>query len=96
MTCIAAAGNSGGPVQYPAALPNVLAVAAIGKIDKFPRDSYHVETVNPDIDAQRYVTAKFSCFGAQVDVCAPGVAIVSSVPPNNLWPGTARRWRRRT
>jgi subtilisin len=91
VACIAAAGNSGGPVQYPAASPNVLAVAAIGKIDEFPRDSYHVETVNPDIDAQGYFTAKFSCFGPQVDVCAPGVAIVSSVPPNNFaaWDGTS-------
>lgn len=91
VACIAAAGNSGGPVQYPAASPHVLAVAAIGKIDEFPRDSYHAETINPDVDAQGYFTAKFSCFGPQVDVCAPGVAIVSSVPPNNFaaWDGTS-------
>jgi subtilisin family serine protease len=91
VACIAAAGNSGGPVQYPAASPQVLAVTAIGKIDEFPRDSYHVETVNPDVDAQGYVTARFSCFGPQVDVCAPGVGIVSSVPPNNFaaWDGTS-------
>jgi subtilisin family serine protease len=91
VACIAAAGNSGGPVQYPAASPHVLAVAAIGKIDEFPRDSYHCETINPDVDAQGYFTAKFSCYGPQVDVCAPGVAIVSSVPPNNFaaWDGTS-------
>jgi subtilisin family serine protease len=91
VACIAAAGNSGGPVQYPAASPQVLAVAAIGKIDEFPHDSYHTETVNPDVDAQGYFTARFSCFGPQVDVCAPGVAIVSSVPPGNFaaWDGTS-------
>ncbi|MFK3736842.1 S8 family serine peptidase [Massilia sp. TN1-12] len=91
VACIAAAGNSGGPVQYPAASPNVLAVAAVGKIDEFPRDSYHAETINPDVDAQGYFTAWFSCFGPEVDVCAPGVAIVSSVPPNNFaaWDGTS-------
>lgn len=91
IACIAAAGNSGGAVQYPAASPNVLAVAAIGKLDEFPRDSYHAETINPDVDAQGYFTAKFSCFGPEVDVCAPGVAIVSSVPPNNFaaWDGTS-------
>jgi subtilisin family serine protease len=91
VACIAAAGNSGGPVQYPAASPQVLAVAAIGKIDEFPRDSYHVATINPDVDAQGYFTARFSCFGPQVDVCAPGVGIVSSVPPNNFgaWDGTS-------
>jgi subtilisin family serine protease len=91
VACIAAAGNSGGPVQYPAASPHVLAVAAIGKIDEFPRDSYHIETVNPDVDAQGYFTARFSCFGPQVDICAPGVGIVSSVPPANFaaWDGTS-------
>jgi subtilisin family serine protease len=91
IACIAAAGNSGGPVQYPAASPHVLAVAAIGKIDEFPRDSYHTETVNPDVDAQGYFSAKFSCHGPQVDVCAPGVAVVSSVPPDGhaAWDGTS-------
>lgn len=91
VACIAAAGNSGGPVQYPAASPHVLAVAAIGKLDQFPPDSYHTETVGQDIDPQGFFTARFSCAGPQVDVCAPGVAIVSAVPPNNFaaWDGTS-------
>jgi len=91
VACIAAAGNSGGPVQYPAASPNVLAVSALGKLGEFPADSYHMETVNMDADAEGYFTAKFSCFGPQVDVAAPEVAIVSSVPPNNFaaWDGTS-------
>ena len=91
VACIAAAGNSGGPVQYPASSPHVLAVGAIGKIGEFPPDSYHSETVGADIDGQGYFTARFSCFGPQVDVCAPGVAVVSSVPPNNFaaWDGTS-------
>jgi subtilisin family serine protease len=91
VACIAAAGNSGEPVQYPASSPNVLAVAAIGKIGEFPPDSYHTETMNGDADAEGYFTARFSCYGPRVDVCAPGVAIVSSVPPNNFaaWDGTS-------
>ena len=91
VACIAAAGNSGGAVQYPAASPHVLAVTAVGKINEFPQDSYHVETINPDFDAQGFFTAKFSCFGPEVDVCAPGVGIVSSVPPGNFaaWDGTS-------
>jgi len=91
IACIAAAGNSSGPVQYPASSQHVLAVGAIGKIGEFPPDSYHAETVGPDIDMQGYFTARFSCFGPQVDVCAPGVAVVSSVPPNNFaaWDGTS-------
>ena len=91
IACIVAAGNSSGPVQYPASSPNVLAVGAIGKIDEFPPDSYHAETLSQDVDANGFFTAKFSCYGPQVGVCAPGVAIVSTVPPNNYaaWDGTS-------
>jgi len=91
IACIAAAGNSAAAVQYPASSPHVLAVAAIGKLGEFPADSYHAETIGTDIDMYGYFTARFSCFGPQVDVCAPGVAVVSSVPPNNFaaWDGTS-------
>lgn len=91
IACIVAAGNSGGPVQYPASSPNVLAVAAIGKLDEFPADSYHAQTLDTNVDAYGYFSAKFSCFGPQVAVCAPGVAITSCVPPNNFaaWDGTS-------
>ena len=91
IACIVAAGNSSGPVQYPASSPNVLAVGAVGKIDEFPPDSYHAETLSQDVDANGFFTAKFSCYGPQVGVCAPGVAIVSTVPPNNYaaWDGTS-------
>lgn len=91
VACIAAAGNSGGAVQYPAASSHVLAVSAIGKLGEFPADSYHGETIGPDVDAQGFFTARFTCFGPQVDVCAPGVAIVSAIPPDNFaaWDGTS-------
>jgi hypothetical protein len=91
IACIVAAGNSGGPVQYPASSPNVLAVAAVGKLDEFPPDSYHAQTLTQNVDANGYFTASFSCFGPQVAVCGPGVAITSSVPPNNYaaWDGTS-------
>jgi len=91
VACIVAAGNSGGPVQYPASSPNVLAVAAIGKLDEFPPDSYHAETLTQNVDANGYFSARFSCFGPQVGVCGPGVAITSTVPPNNYaaWDGTS-------
>ena len=91
IACIVAAGNSAGPVQYPASSPNVLAVSAIGKLDEFPADSYHAQTLDSNVDAYGYFTAKFSCYGPQVGVCAPGVAVTSSVPPNNFaaWDGTS-------
>lgn len=91
IACIVAAGNSGDAVQYPASSPNVLAVAAIGKLGEFPPDSYHAQTLTPTVDANGYFTAVFSCFGPQVGVCAPGVAIPSAVPANNFaaWDGTS-------
>lgn len=95
VACIVAAGNSGGPVQFPASSANVLAVAAIGKQGTFPSGSYHTETVlvgdGIEASAEGYFPAKFSCFGAEVDVCAPGVAILSTVPPDNfaVWDGTS-------
>lgn len=91
VACIVAAGNSGGPVQYPASSSQVLAVAAIGKLNEFPSDSYHVQTITPQIDSNGFFSARFSCFGPEVDVCAPGVAITSSVPDNNFaaWDGTS-------
>lgn len=91
IACIVAAGNSGGPVQYPASSPHVLAVAAIGKLGEFPPDSYHAQTLTPHVDANGYFNAAFSCFGPQIGVAGPGVAIPSSVPPNNYaaWDGTS-------
>ena len=91
VACVVAAGNSGGPVQYPASSPNVLAVAAIGKLDEFPPDSYHAQTLSPNVDANGYFSASFSCYGPQIGVCGPGVAIASTVPPNNYaaWDGTS-------
>lgn len=91
IACIVAAGNSGGRVQYPGASPNVLAVSAIGRLNEFPSDSYHTQAVTPVIDADGYFFARFSCYGPEIGVCGPGVAITSSVPANNFaaWDGTS-------
>lgn len=91
VACIVAAGNSGGRVQYPGASPNVLAVAAIGRVNEFPPDSYHSQTMTQLMDMNGFFSAKFTCYGPEVGVCGPGVAITSSVPPNNfaVWDGTS-------
>ena len=93
IACIVAAGSTGGPVQYPASSPHVLAVAAIGKHGEFPADSYHGKEVwegSPE-GAEEFFSASFTCSGPEVDVCAPGVAILSCVPPNTygVWDGTS-------
>lgn len=91
IACIVAAGNSGGPVQYPGSSPNVLTVAAIGRINEFPGDSYHTQTMTSQVDVNGFFAARFSCYGPEIAVCAPGVAITSSVPDNNFaaWDGTS-------
>jgi hypothetical protein len=95
VACIVAAGNSGGPVQYPAASPHVLAVAAIGKQGEFPPESYHSTQVligdGNVLNREGFFSARFTCFGPEVGVCAPGVAILSAVPPDNfaVWDGTS-------
>jgi subtilisin family serine protease len=70
-------------VQFPASSSSALAVAAIGRVGEFPLDSYHAQTVqNPTPDG--YFSPRFSCFGPEIALCAPGVAVLSSVPPNNF------------
>lgn len=79
--CIVAAGNSGGPLAFPATQPGVLAVAAVGKLRTFPPDSSHVLSVIPQlIGADDVFAASFSGAGPQVALSAPGVAVVSTVP----------------
>ncbi len=87
VACIVAAGNSAGPVQFPAVSPDVLAVAAIGKHGEFPADSYQAtQDINSGgrDEKEEYFSARFTCYGPEIDVAGPGVAIVSSVPPDNF------------
>jgi subtilisin len=81
IACIVAAGNTGGPLAFPAMLPGVMAVAAVGKLKEFPADSSHVLSVIPQLVGSDHVfPANFSGLGPQLAVSAPGVAIVSTVP----------------
>jgi subtilisin family serine protease len=92
IACIVAAGNSSGAVNFPAMLPSTLAVSAIGKFGEFPPDSFHGQQVLDGFEGrQGFFPAGFSCFGPEVDVCGPGVAIISAVPPDDFaaWDGTS-------
>jgi subtilisin family serine protease len=92
VACIVAAGNTGGSVLFPGTSPDVLTVAAVGKLAEFPPDSTHALRVptNGPID-KGFFSATFSCHGPEVDLCGPGVAIISSVPPDGFaaWDGTS-------
>ncbi|MDO5751720.1 S8 family serine peptidase [Arthrobacter sp.] len=92
VACIVAAGNTGGDVQFPGTSPDVLTVAAIGKNDEFPESSYHAQQRwKNGQDDLGFFSAQFSCHGERIDVCGPGVAVVSSVPPSGFaaWDGTS-------
>jgi hypothetical protein len=84
VACIAAAGSNPGSVAFPANLPTVLAVAAIGKLGTFPPDSYHATQLSSTPTPDGYFCARFSGYGPEIDVCAPGVGVISTLPPSNL------------
>ena len=80
--CVAAAGNEARDVHYPAAFPFVMGVGAFGKLQTYPADSLHAEFESPRRSPRnsKYYLAKFSNSGRNIDFCAPGVAVVSTVP----------------
>jgi subtilisin family serine protease len=91
IACVAAAGDSAGPIGWPAALPGVLAVSAIGQLGSFPPDSgIAAELTGPPTPDGLFVP-RFASHGPGIDCCAPGVAIVSGLPPASYGPlgGTA-------
>jgi subtilisin len=92
IACITGAGNSGGAVQFPGNVPGVLTVSAAGKLGEYPQDTRHAQRALPQPIAFSGIYAtNFSGWGPQVGVCAPGVAIVSSVPGGGYaaWDGTS-------
>jgi subtilisin family serine protease len=91
VVCIAAAGDGAGPVGHPAALPGVLAVGAIGQLGTFPPNSgLAAQLAGPPTPTGIFVP-RFSSHGPGIDCCAPGLAIVSGLPPTSYGPlgGTA-------
>jgi subtilisin len=81
--CVCAAANSAGPVEFPAAFPESVAVSALGLEGWGPdgtlaamRQPFEREKFGSD----RLFLANFSCFGSEIACCAPGVGIISTVP----------------
>jgi Subtilase family len=81
--CVAAAGNSAGTVEFPGALDNSFCVAAVGQSGRYPQGTVHQEA-EPEsrglFGKDNLFAASFSCRGPQVDICAPGVSVISTVP----------------
>ena len=81
--CLCAAGNSAGPVQYPAALPEAVAVSALGLEGWGPEGTLaamHYPLERSHFGSEGLYLANFSCFGNEISCCAPGVGIISTVP----------------
>ena len=91
ITLVAAAGNDGGPLIFPAANDAVMAVSAFGSTKAFPEDSAHGLRVS-DLHNEEcgLFVANFCNTGAQMAYIGPGVAVVSSVPTGHAaWDGTS-------
>jgi subtilisin len=80
---IAGAGNTGGPVEFPACSRHALAVGGVGQAGTFPADSQPVDQAIMTIDDGRglFIPA-FSCKGPELDLCAPAVAVISCQAPD--------------
>ena len=80
---VCAAANSSGPVEYPAAFPEAVAISAAGKLGEAPTGSVSASKLPNDPDLfglDRLFFADFSCFGPEIDAIAPGVGIIAAVP----------------
>jgi subtilisin len=89
---ICAAGNDGrGPVSYPGAEQLAIAVSAMGRKGTFPADSTHAaEIMAPYGKDRANFIAGVSNVGPEIDLTAPGVAILSTVPGGYAaWDGTS-------
>jgi subtilisin family serine protease len=83
VACVAPAGDTAGPVAFPGNLPTVLTVGALGKLGEFPADTSHAAHVGGPVTPDALGPARFSCFGPEVDVTAPGVAVLSCAPTSD-------------
>jgi hypothetical protein len=80
---IAAAGNSAGAVLFPACSPHILAVGAIGQIGGYPEDSPQALQAAAAVPvAGGLFVPPFSCRGPELDLSAPGVAIITCQSPD--------------
>jgi subtilisin len=94
IACVAAADFMGSPC-WPAALPQVLAVGAIGQLGTFPPEATDSGSVTGSLTPEGFFVPGYSLFPGNggngpgspaVDCCAPGVAVVSGLPPSSYGP----------
>jgi hypothetical protein len=89
--CFCSAGNNSGPMDYPAAFPETIAVTALGRKRWAPRGSIssHWEpSEKAKYGAEGLFLASLSSFGKRLSCAAPGIGILSTMPaqPGHLAP----------
>ncbi len=93
--CVAAAGDFAGGLCWPAALPQVLAVGAIGQLGTFPAEGTDTATLTAQLTPEGFFVPAFSSVGpdpsapsspSSPDCCAPGIAVISGLPPASYGP----------
>jgi subtilisin len=81
--CLCAAGNDAGPVNYPAAFPEAVAVSALGLAGWGPPGSLSASRIPLDsalFGRENLYAANFTSHGPQVVCGGPGVGIIAAVP----------------
>jgi len=91
--CISSAGNNtGGPLDYPAAFPETIAVTALGKIRWGPKGStgkHWIPQKKDKFGARDFYLAAMSSIGSEVNCIAPGNGIISTIPRTRRQKGHA-------
>lgn len=77
VACVAPSGDTGGPIAFPASLPTVFAVGALGVFGSYPQETSQATHYGPQLTPEGLFAAPFSCYGSGVDAAAPGVAVLS-------------------
>jgi subtilisin family serine protease len=82
--CICAAGNdSGGPVSFPAAYNETVAVSGLGLLGVYPPDTlsaWFTPNSPGKFGKSGLFLASYSNVGNEIVCCAPGTGIISTVP----------------
>jgi subtilisin len=85
---VIAAGNEGGPVAWPGRHTLAMAVSALGVRNRWPADAPEGEDIEPPygrlFGGDPCFVARFSNRGAEIDLATPGLAIISTLPPDAL------------
>jgi len=85
--CVVAAGNDGGPVAWPGRHTLAMAVSALGVRDQWPPEATQSEEVERpfgrSFNGAPCFVARFSNRGPEIDLAAPGLGIISTLPPDS-------------